>query len=266
MELKQSIERLYDQDPGSLERQGGLQLFNEFKFFLNRGEIRAAEKLGDGWRVHAWVKKGILLGFRLGKLVGKSTYPLKSFTAENGARVEMGGSAVRDGVYVARDVVCTPPMYIDVGAYVDAGTRIGSHVLVGACAQVGREVELGAGTQIGGVLEPVDALPVVIEDRVRVKGSCGIFDGVVLRRGAVIGAGVVLSGETAVYDVVRNTVYRREGSRPIIIPEGAVVVAGSRGMDTPWASEQRLSVATPLIVRYREEPPGADAPPGEEAG
>jgi len=275
MGLKQSIERLYDQDPGSLDRQRALQLFNEFKFFLNRGEIRVAEKLGDGWRVHVWVKKGILLGFRLGELVErsmnadfrffeKSTYPLRSFSLENGVQIDRGGSAVRDGVYVARDVVCMPPMYVDVGAYVGAGTQIGSHTLVGACAQIGREVLLGPGTQIGGVLEPVDALPVVLEDRVRVEGSCGIFEGVVVRGGAVIGAGVVLSGETAVYDIIRKAVYRREGSGPLVIPEGAVVVPGSRGMDVPWAAAERLSVAAPLIVRYGESLPGTRVPHGEE--
>ncbi len=275
MGLKQSIERLYDQDPGSLDRQRALQLFNEFKFFLNRGEIRVAEKLGDGWRVHVWVKKGILLGFRLGELVErsmnadfrffeKSTYPLRSLSLENGVQIDRGGSAVRDGVYVARDVVCMPPMYVDVGAYVGAGTQIGSHTLVGACAQIGREVLLGPGTQIGGVLEPVDALPVVLEDRVRVEGSCGIFEGVVVRGGAVIGAGVVLSGETAVYDIIRKAVYRREGSGSLVIPEGAVVVPGSRGMDVPWAAAERLSVAAPLIVRYGESLLGTRAPHGEE--
>jgi 2,3,4,5-tetrahydropyridine-2-carboxylate N-succinyltransferase len=246
MDLKQKIERLYDQDPRSVERQRALQLFNEFKFFLNRGEIRAAEAFGDGWKVHAWVKKGILLGFRLGELK------------------EGGGSAVRDGVHMARDVVCMPPTYVDVGAYIDAGTHIGSHVLVGACAQIGRGVHLGAGTQIGGILEPVDALPVIVEDRARIEGNCGIFDGVVVKRGAVIGPGVVLAGGTAIYDIVRKAVYGREGSRPLVIPEGAVVVAGSRGIDAPWAAAERLSVATPLIVRYAGDPPAAHPPRGEE--
>ncbi len=268
MDLKQRIERLYDQDPGLIERQRALQLFNEFKFFLNRGEIRAAEELGDGWKVHSWVKKGILLGFRLGELIErsinadirffeKSTYPLKSFSLESGVQIERGGSAVRDGVHVARGVVCMPPMYVDVGAYIDAGTHIGSHVLVGTCAQIGRGVHLGAGTQIGGVLEPVDALPVIVEDRVRVEGNCGIFDGVVVRKSAVIGPGVMLGGGTVVYDVVRQAVYRREGSSPLIIPEGAVVVPGSRGIDAPWAAAEQLSIATPLIVRYVDDPPGA---------
>jgi 2,3,4,5-tetrahydropyridine-2-carboxylate N-succinyltransferase len=274
MDLKQRIERLYDQDPGSIERQRALQLFNEFKFFLNRGEIRAAEELGGGWRVHVWVKKGILLGLRLGEPVEstvngdirfseKSTYPLKSISLENGVQIERGGSAVRDGVYMARDVVCMPPMYIDVGAYIGAGTQIGSHVLVGACAQIGSGVCLGAGTQIGGVLDPVDALPVIVEDRVRVEGNCGIFDGVVVKKGATVGPGVVLAAETAVYDLVRKTIYRREGNTPLTIPEGAVVVSGSRGVDVPWAVTERLAMTTPLIVRYQGDPSGADPFPGE---
>jgi 2,3,4,5-tetrahydropyridine-2-carboxylate N-succinyltransferase len=275
MDLKQRIERLYNQDPGSVERQGALQLFNEFKFFLNRGEIRVAEELGDGWRVHVWVKKGILLGLRMGEPVErpingdiryfeKSTYPLKDLSLESGVQIARGGSAVRDGVYMGRDVVCMPPMYIDVGAYVGAGTQIGSHVLVGACAQIGNGVFVGAGTQIGGVLDPVDALPVILEDRVRVEGNCGIFDGVVIKRDATIGPGVVLAGETEVYDLVRKAVYRREGGRSLIIPEGAVVVSGSRGIDAPWPVAERLSMMTPLIVRYAAHSSGADPLLGQE--
>jgi 2,3,4,5-tetrahydropyridine-2-carboxylate N-succinyltransferase len=275
MGLRQDIEQLYDQDPESIEKNRALQLFNEFKFFLNRGEIRAAEKMGDDWRAHSWVQKGIILGFRLGVLTDasineqfrffeKNTFPLKNFSLENGVQIVPGGSAVRDGMYMGRGVVCMPPMYADVGAYIDTDARIESHVLVGACAQLGKNVCVGAGTLLGGVLHPVGALPVIIEDEVTVGGSCGIFHGVVVQKGAVIVAGVLITESTTVYDVARGAVYRREGHRPLVIPEGAVVMPGSKRLDEPWAASEGLSVAAPVILHYRKESP--ESQPGSEEG
>jgi len=264
MSLQDEIEALYAQDPSALNRAKALQHFNEFKFFLNRGDIRAAERVGEMWTVHEWVKKGIVLGFRLGVLTevpsggtfrffDKSTYPLRHTHPEEGIRLVPGGSSIRDGVYLGRGVICMPPMFINVGAYIDADTMIDSHVLVGSCAQVGKRVHIGAGTQLGGVLEPVGSLPVIIEDDVLVGGNCGIFEGAIVRRGAVLGAGVTLTGSTPLYDVVNRTVYRRHSGRPLTIPERAVVVPGSRPIDDAWARAEHLSVATPVIIKYRDE-------------
>jgi 2,3,4,5-tetrahydropyridine-2-carboxylate N-succinyltransferase len=264
MSLQGEIERLFDGDPAAIDRAAALKAFAEFKFFLNRGELRAAEWRDGGWRVNHWVKKGIVLGFRLGVLeevsagdrfryFDKSTYPLKTLNVEDGVRLVPGGSAIRDGAYVAKGVVCMPPMYINVGAYVDEGTMVDSHALVGSCAQIGKRVHLSAAAQIGGVLEPVGAMPVIIEDDVLVGGNCGVYEGTIVSRRAVIGAGVVLTGGTPVYDVVRNTVYRKEGQNPLVIPEGAVVVPGSRPLGAEWARGHGISVATPVIVKYRDE-------------
>ena len=263
MSLQDEIEALYAQDPSALNRPKALQHFNEFKFFLNRGDIRAAEMAGGEWKVHEWVKKGIVLGFRLGVLTevpsggsfrffDKSTYPLRHMHPEEGVRLVPGGSSIRDGVYVGRGVICMPPMFINVGAYIDAETMIDSHVLVGSCAQVGKRVHIWAGTQLGGVLEPVGSLPVIIEDDVLVGGNCGLFEGVIIRTGAVLGAGVTLTGSTPVYDIVKESVYRREPDRPLTIPERAVVVPGSRPIENAWARSQQLSVSTPVIIKYRD--------------
>lgn len=268
MTLKEQIEHYYEQDPNTLDRAAALRAFTELKFFLNGGEIRAATRATtqneSGWVVNDWVKKGILLGFRLGELTDvsindqfryfdKNTFPLKRITLDQQVRIVPGGTTIRDGAYVARNVVIMPPAYINVGAFVDEGTLIDSHALVGSCAQIGKRVHISAGAQIGGVLEPVGALPVIIEDDVLIGGNCGVYEGAVIKRRAVVGAGVVLTGSTPVYDLVRQMIYRRTRDCPLVIPEGAVVVPGSRRLDTPFAREHQLSIATPVIVKYRDE-------------
>jgi len=238
---------------------------------LERGTVRAAEKdPGTGqWRAVPWVKRGILLGFRVGAIVDmsirsandhigfsffdKDTYPPRRLTLADGIRVVPGGSSIRRGAYVAGGVVCMPPMYVNVGAHVGAGTMIDSHALVGSCAQVGERVHLSAAAQLGGVLEPVSAAPVVIEDDVVVGGNCGIYEGTVVRKRAVIGAGVVLTRGTPVYDLERETVHRAENGRVLVIPENAVVVPGARQAKSKWAQDHQISLQTPVIVKYRDE-------------
>lgn len=243
--------------------------FRQFKQLLNDGAIRAAEKKDGSWTVNFWVKQGILLGMRLGRLeagsvacgahgnaftfIDKDTYPLKSFSLEDNVRIVPGGSSVRDGAYLAPSVVMMPPAYVNVGAWVDEGTMIDSHALVGSCAQVGKQVHLSAAVQIGGVLEPVGAMPVIIEDQVMVGGNCGIYEGTIVGERAVIGTGVILNGSTPVYDLVREKVYRKSATEPLVIPPGAVVVAGSRGVRGAFAAEHALAMYTPLIVKYRDE-------------
>ncbi|MFN2635639.1 MAG: 2,3,4,5-tetrahydropyridine-2,6-dicarboxylate N-succinyltransferase [Gemmatimonadaceae bacterium] len=238
---------------------------------LETGELRAAEKdaaSGD-WRAVEWVKRGILLGFRTGNIVemsiasasgdsalsffDKDTFPPRTLTVADGIRVVPGGSSIRRGAYVARGVVCMPPMYINVGAHIGSASMIDSHALVGSCAQVGERVHLSAAAQLGGVLEPVNASPVVIEDDVIVGGNCGIYEGTVVRKRAVIGAGVVLTRGTPVYDLVRETVHRADGERPLVIPENAVVVPGARGVAKGWGASQQIALQTPVIVKYRDE-------------
>lgn len=255
-----SIEQLFEkEDFGAQDRR----TFDTFLEQLDRGRIRAAEETDGEWRVNTWVKKGILVGFRMGILkeqsindrfryFDKDTYPLKNLTLQSAVRVVPGGSAIRRGAYVAPGVTCMPPMYINVGAYVDEGTMVDSHALVGSCAQIGKKVHLSAAAQIGGVLEPVAALPVIVEDEVLVGGNCGIYEGTIVRRGAVLAAGVILTRSTPVYDLVRETVYRGDEERPLEIPEGAVVVAGSRPISKGFAKEQGLSLYTPVIVKYRD--------------
>src|SRR5579859_8157660 len=238
--LRSEIERLYAAGSLAVEVAGpAREVFREFREALTQGLIRAAEKHDGQWRVNAWVKQGILLGFRLGELeevssgalsfVDKDTFPARRFGVEQKVRVVPGGSSVRQGAYVAPGVICMPPMYINVGAYVDEGTLVDSHALVGSCAQVGRRVHLSAAAQIGGVLEPVNASPVIVEDDVLVGGNCGIYEGTQVRSGAVLGAGVILTRATPVYDIVREQVYR-SAEAPLIIPENAVVVPGSRAI------------------------------------
>jgi len=238
--------------------------FSEFRAALTAGSVRAAEKRDGQWCVNAWVKKGILLGFRLGELeemggagplsfVDKSTFPARHFSVSDSVRVVPGGSSVRQGAYLAPGVICMPPMYVNVGAYVDQGTLIDSHALVGSCAQVGKRVHLSAAAQIGGVLEPVNATPVIIEDDVLVGGNCGVYEGTQVRSGAVLGAGTILTRSTPVYDVVREQVYRSTAESPLIIPENAVVVPGSRAITKGKAAEWGLSLYTPVIVKYRDE-------------
>ena len=263
MVLQQEIEQLFDADPSLIDNAKALKVFNELLFFLDHGEIRAAEPSGDEWQVNIWVKKGILLGFRLGVLedmsipprfhfFDKGTFPLKKLSLRDGVRIVPGGSSIREGAYVARGVVCMPPMYINVGAYVDEGTMIDSHALIGSCAQVGKRVHVSAAAQIGGVLEPIGGLPVIIEDDVFIGGGCGVYEGTIVKQGAVLAAGVTLTGGTAVYDVVRKAVYRKSASSPLVIPENAVVVPGTRPLDGEWASAQHLSINTPIIIKYRD--------------
>jgi 2,3,4,5-tetrahydropyridine-2-carboxylate N-succinyltransferase len=273
MTLREQIEVFYNQSASAVDRTAALQCFDEFKQLLNSGTIRSAEPTAatgspSGWAVNDWVKKGILLGFRLGVLADvsindqfrffdKHTYPLKQFSLQNEVRIVPGGTSIRDGSYVARNVVVMPPAYVNVGAYVDEGTMIDSHALVGSCAQVGKRVHLSAASQIGGVLEPIGALPVIIEDQVFVGGNCGIYEGTVVKRRAVIGAGVLLTGSMPVYDLANERIYRRTPDSPLVIPEGAVVVQGSRHIDNPFAQQHHLAMYTPIIIKYRTE--GTDA-------
>lgn len=264
--LQQSIEELFDRNPSSYSDEEK-HLFTDFRDLLNRGVVRSAEPDSSqptGWRVNAWVKKGILLGFRMGSIVeltsaageaqffDKSTYPLKQFTLDDRVRIVPGGSSVRDGCYVGRGVTCMPPMYINVGAYVDDGTMVDSHALIGSCAQIGRNCHISAASQIGGVLEPVGALPVIIEDEVLVGGNCGIYEGTVVKRQAVLGSGSILNRSTPVYDLVRNTVHRATADAPLTIPEHAVVVPGSRRVTSGPGSDWGISLYTPVIVKYRD--------------
>ena len=261
--LRAAIESYADGVPPGQERPAR-RAFAALKVALNAGTVRAAERGADGtWRANAWVKAGILLGFRLGRVApaaggpfpfyDKDTYPLRPLRLEDGDRVVPGGSAIRDGCYVARGVVCMPPMYINVGAYVDEGTMVDSHALVGSCAQVGRRVHISAAAQIGGVLEPAGALPVVIEDEVLVGGNCGVYEGTVVRTRAVLAPGTVLTGGTAVFDLVHDRVYRREGDRPLEIPAGAVVVPGTRPVRSGAGAREGIGLYAPVIVKYRDE-------------
>ena len=231
---------------------------------LEHGQVRAAERGSDGrWSAVPWVKRGILLGFRVGTIADmsvppfaffdKHTYPPRELSAAAGVRIVPGGSAVRRGAYLAPGVVCMPPMYVNVGAYVGEGTMVDSHALVGSCAQVGARVHLSASAQIGGVLEPVNAAPVVVEDDVLVGGNCGVYEGTVVRRRAVLAAGVVLTRGTPIYDLVRETVYRSEDDAPLEVPEGAVVVPGARAVRRGWGASQQVALQTPVIVKYRDE-------------
>ncbi len=259
--LKSSIERLAAL--GEVERNPeARQTFFEFRDQLTQGKIRAAEKIDGRWTVNIWVKQGILLGFRLGELadmsaglsfVDKDTFPVRRFTVVDRVRVVPGGSSVREGAYVAPSVICMPPMFINVGAYVDDGTMVDSHALVGSCAQVGKRVHLSAAAQIGGVLEPINAAPVIIEDDVLVGGNCGVYEGTLVRARAVLGAGTILTRSTPLYDLVRGEVYRATAEAPLEVPEDAVVVPGSRAVKKDTAAEWNLSLYTPVIVKYRDE-------------
>ena len=264
--LHAEIEALFDENPPQYT-EAQRSLFQRFKDALNAGEVRAAEpdaSAATGWRVNPWVKKGILLGFRMGAIVDmsidaarqpffdKSTYPVKSFTAASGVRIVPGGSSIRDGVYIAKGVTCMPPMYINVGAYVDEGTMVDSHALVGSCAQVGKKCHISAAAQIGGVLEPIGALPVIVEDEVLVGGNSGVYEGTVLKKRAVLGSGTILNRSTPVYDIVTGKVHAASEDQPLVIPENAVVVAGSRAISQGRGKEWNLSLYTPVIVKYRD--------------
>lgn len=264
--MQSEIEALFDARPETYT-EADFRLFHEFKSALNSGTIRAAEPApgsASGWRVNAWVKKGILLGFRMGAIVDmsvdpqrlpffdKATYPVKRFTASSGVRIVPGGSSIRDGCFVGRGVTCMPPMYINVGAYVGDGTMVDSHALIGSCAQIGKNCHISAGSQVGGVLEPVGALPVVVEDEVLVGGNCGIYEGTVVRKRAVLGTGTILNRSTPVYDLVRGLVHKATDDCPLVIPEEAVVVAGSRAIPSGPGRDWGISLYTPVIVKYRD--------------
>jgi 2,3,4,5-tetrahydropyridine-2,6-dicarboxylate N-succinyltransferase len=265
-DLASEISALFEAG-ASVDRDRARDAFLRLRSALSAGSVRAAEPdaaAPSGWRVNAWVKQGILLGFRVGVVVDmssdhgrwpfidKDTMPLKRFDVGSGVRVVPGGSTVRDGAYLAQGVVCMPPMYINIGAYVGSGTMIDSHALVGSCAQIGQRVHVSAAAQIGGVLEPVGALPVVIEDDVLIGGNCGVYEGAIVKRRAVLASGTILTASTPVYDVPNARVIEASGG-PLIVPEGAVVVPGTRPLTSSKAREWGLSVATPVIVKYRDE-------------
>jgi 2,3,4,5-tetrahydropyridine-2,6-dicarboxylate N-succinyltransferase len=261
--LQAEIESLFDNKPSQYTPED-FGTFAAFQTSLNEGRIRAAEpdsSRATGWRVNAWVKKGILLGFRMGSIVDmsaglsfcdKSTYHARRFAPGEGVRLVPGGSSIREGSYIGKGVVCMPPMYINTGAYVDEGTMVDSHALVGSCAQIGKNCHISAASQIGGVLEPVGALPVIVEDNVLVGGNCGIYEGTVVKRRAVLGTGTILNRSTPVYDLVRNTVHRATEEEPLVIPEDAVVIAGSRAITNGPGKDWGISVYTPVIVKYRD--------------
>src|SRR4051812_9789097 len=261
--LQAGIERLFALGPEARNVSGARAVFNDFRDALSRGDIRAAEKQDGEWKVNVWVKQGILLGFRLGELmemgcedlsfVDKDTFPLRQFRIDDGIRMVPGGSSVREGAYIAPSVICMPPMYINVGAYVDEGTLVDSHALVGSCAQIGRKVHLSAAAQIGGVLEPIGAIPVVVEDDVMVGGNCGVYEGAIIRRRAVLASGTVITGSTPIYDLPNGRIIKPEAGQPLIVPEGAVVVPGSRAVTVGAGKDWGLSLATPVIVKYRDE-------------
>ena len=269
-ELKHEIERHFAAGTGAASDPGARKAFLSLRAALEAGEARAAEpdpSSPTGWRVNAWVKQGILLGFRIGVLeampdqglsfVDKNTYPIRRFGAGDGVRIVPGGSSIRAGAFVARSVVCMPPMYVNAGAYVDEGTMVDSHALVGSCAQIGKRVHLSAAAQIGGVLEPVNASPVIIEDDVLVGGNTGVYEGTIVRKGAVLAAGTILTRGTPVFDLVHGTVLRATPVMPLIVPENAVVVPGPRavasGKGHPSSDAWGLSLYAPVIVKYRDE-------------
>ena len=285
--LPSQIEQLFDHPPAQYSEEH-FRLFREFKDAVNRGEVRAAEPdtaSETGWRVNAWVKKGILLGFRMGNIVDmsaerpratpavercsmtppvdpvssarqsffdKSTFPLRALSVSDGVRVVPGGSSIRDASYLGRGVICMPPMFVNVGAYVGEGTMIDSHALVGSCAQIGRNCHISAGSQIGGVLEPVGALPVVIEDEVLVGGNSGVYEGTIVKSRAVLGSGTILNRSIPVYDLVRDAVYTATDGKPLIIPERAIVVPGSRAVSHALGKKWGLSLQAAVIGKYRD--------------
>ena len=264
MPLREKIAALATRD-GHDYTAAERELFAEFKAALNCGAVRAAERKEDGrWVVNSWVKQGILLGFRMGALIDmsaseslrffdKDTYPTRALTVADNVRVVPGGSSIRDGAFVAPGVVCMPPMYVNAGAYVDEGTMIDSHALIGSCAQIGKRVHLSAAAQIGGVLEPVGAMPVIVEDDVLVGGGCGVYEGTVVRERAVLAAGTILTGSTPVYDLPNGRIYQRQADQPLEIPAGAVIVPGSRAIQSERGREWGLSIYAAVIVKYRDE-------------
>jgi 2,3,4,5-tetrahydropyridine-2,6-dicarboxylate N-succinyltransferase len=264
MDLEKQIPLHFSRKREELDEESR-QLFEAFIARLDAGEIRAAEKRGDQWQVNHWVKQGILLGFRLGWIAefsindtfqfrDKHTYPLKNLkTLSQSVRLVPGGSSVRRGAYLGNNVTLMPPMYINTGAYVDDETMVDSHALVGSCAQIGKRVHLSAGSQIGGVLEPVGAMPVIIEDDVLIGGNCGIYEGAIVETRAVIGAGTIITGSTPLYDLVNSKILRKAADAPLIVPRNAVVVPGTRPARGAFAMEHHLHIACPVIVKYRDD-------------
>lgn len=263
MSLREKIETLFSRNEFSADDRA---VYEEFKLALRLGEIRSAERSADGtWSANAWVKQGILLGFRMGKMVeiskptetlrffDKDTFPLRPMSLDDGVRIVIGGSTIRDGSYVAPGVVLVPPCYVNVGAYVDEGTMVDSHALVGSCAQIGKRVHLSAAAQIGGVLEPVNATPVIIEDDVLVGGNTGVYEGTIVRERAVLASGVILTRSTPVFDLPNQRIIKAESGASLEIPAGAVVVQGSRTVTNEFGRENGLSIYCPIIVKYRDE-------------
>src|SRR5215207_1633268 len=264
MPLREQIEAIAARQDKEFSREDRA-VFDELKRALNRGEVRAAERNANGkWLVNSWVKQGLLLGFRMGaitdmstgesfKFFDKDTYPARPTTIDQNVRIVPGGSTIRDGAYIAPGVVCMPPMFVNAGANVDEGTMIDSHALVGSCAQIGKRVHISAAAQIGGVLEPVGAVPVIIEDDVLVGGNCGVYEGTVVRERAVLASGTILTGSTPVYDLVRGEIFQRTADGPLEIPAGAVVVPGARAVTTERGRDWGLSLYAAIIVKYRDE-------------
>ena len=265
-DLRERIERLFA-DGASAAKSDARQAVADLRSALSSGVVRAAQPDGGdptGWRVNTWVKQGILLAFRFGDTVDlsgdsrglffdKDTLPLKPMTTTSGVRIVPGGSSVRDGAFLGRGVICMPPMYVNIGAYVDDNSLVDSHALVGSCAQVGKHVHISAAAQIGGVLEPVGALPVIVEDHVLIGGNCGIYEGTIVKARAVIAAGTILTGSTPLYDLVNGRIIQAEAGQPLVVPSGAVVVPGTRPITSAQGREWGLSVNTPIIVKYRDE-------------
>ncbi|MBV9396887.1 MAG: 2,3,4,5-tetrahydropyridine-2,6-dicarboxylate N-succinyltransferase [Bryobacterales bacterium] len=264
--IKAGIEKLFEEKP-STYTEDHFRIFAEFKHTLNKGEARSAEPDAStctGWRVNTWVKKGILVGLRMGAMVSmspdpvrlpmfdKATFPVKKLGPADGVRLVPGGSSIRDGCFIGKGVICMPPMYINAGTWVGDGTVIDSHALVGSCAQVGNNCHISAAAQLGGVLEPVGAMPVIIEDEAVIGGNCGVYEGTVVKRRAVLGSGTILTRSTPVYDIVRNKVYKGTDEEPLVIPEEAVVVAGSRAISHGPGKDWGISLYTPVIVKYRD--------------
>ena len=267
MNLSTTIATLFEQGTAA-PRDAARDAFRRLRAELAAGRVRAADpdpESPTGWRVNVWVKQGILLGFRFGDLVDmgvangawpffdKDTMPLKQLDAKSGVRIVPGGSSVRDGAYLAPGVICMPPMYINIGAWVGEGTLVDSHALVGSCAQVGRGVHLSAAAQIGGVIEPVGAMPVIVEDDVLIGGNCGIYEGAIVRKRAVLASGTILTGSTPIYDLPNSRIIKPESGQPLVVPEGAVVVPGARAVTVGAGREWGLSLLTPVIVKYRDE-------------
>ncbi len=263
MTLQEKIEQLFTKSEFDADDR---EVFNDFKTELREGRIRAAERDENGtWQTNAWVKQGILLGFKMGEVVtmsmsgetlqffDKSTYPLRPMNLDDKIRIVPGGSAIRDGSFVGENVVLMPPCYVNVGAYVDEGTMIDSHALVGSCAQVGKRVHISAAAQIGGVLEPINANPVIIEDDCLIGGNTGVYEGVIVREKSVLASGVILTRSTPLFDLVKNTIYKSDGEKPLEVPAGAVVVQGSRQITSGFGKENGLSIYAPIIVKYRDE-------------